>query len=369
MRRKIFVNIFFEKRNALTIYIAVITLFTMFLGVQTIFLGNQLEKSNRPDMEIYGAMDEDGVMRYKLYNDIDTVPEILEKETGSGVRFQSLIVRNVLTASDNFNQVQYWVLGMLDEDIGRFRKNMKAGNIPAAGQKEVLMGSYAARYFGVDVGDRLDLKLTLQKNNMDEPEREYIVSGILSDNLQYYKGSMILSKDTWQKENGQIEDNMLYLYINSDEGYKNISAAIEGLDDNSAGLINIANSYDAANSTKSSIRNSIIVICAISLMVIILLFIFLMKGMGKKIGLLKALGLPEREITRILCGGLLGITVIAVAVSLACEYGVVTYMNSQATAFYGFKVKEYSVNKYAILAVVLLNMVNMLAASVTAIRN
>lgn len=365
MRRKIFINIFFEKRNALTVYIAIITLFTMFLGVQTIFLGNQLEKSNFPDMEIYGAPDEDGVMRFKLYNDIGDVPQILEDETNGGVRFQSVIIRNLLTVSDNFNQVQYRVIGMLDSDIALFSKYMKSGQIPQADRKEVLLGSYAARYFGVDVGDRLDLKLTLSKDNMDEPEGEYVVSGILNDNQQYYKGSIIISKETWQKENMQVKDNMLYLYMNSEDGYKNVLSAIESLDDQNARLINIANNYSATNSAKSSIMNSIVVICAISLIVIALLFFFLMRGMGKKIGLLKALGLPEKKITQILCGGLLIITIIAVVVSLTCEFGVVTYMNAQATKFYGFKVKEYSVNKYAILAVLSLNIINMMAASIT----
>ena len=134
MERKIFINIFFEKKNILLVYISVITLFTIFFFFFTIFFGNQLEQSIYPDMELYGAPDEDGVMRYKLYNDIGDVPDKLEKELESGVRFQNVILRNLLTVSDNFNIVEYRVCGMDNQDIKLLEKNIKSGQIPKTGE-------------------------------------------------------------------------------------------------------------------------------------------------------------------------------------------------------------------------------------------
>lgn len=92
-----------------------------------------------------------------------------------------------------------------------------------------------------------------------------------------------------------------------------------------------------------------------------------MRGINKKIGLLKALGLPEKNIIKIFCGGLLFITIISIGVSFGCEIGVVMYMNSKASTFYGFPVSEYFMNRYSVLSVVGLNIINMLTASFTVI--
>lgn len=91
MGRKIFIRIFFEKRIMLTIYIWIITMFTIFLGVESIFLSKQFQESLRPDIVVNGAMDQDGVMRYKMYNDLGNVPGKLEKELDA----QPIVVRNL----------------------------------------------------------------------------------------------------------------------------------------------------------------------------------------------------------------------------------------------------------------------------------
>lgn len=365
MAKKIFVNIFFEKRNMLVLYIVIVTMFTMFLGVQSIFIGKQVEETLYPDIIVNGAMDEDGVMRYKLYNDIGNVPEEIERRLGDKVDTQSAVVRNLLTISDNFNNVEYRVYGMNDQDIEKLNKYIKSGKAPQSGKKEVLIGSYAARYYGFNIGDKLSMGITLNKDNMDSQEGEYTVSGILSDNIDYFKGSMIISKDSWCQENEQVEDNIILFYLGSDKEYKDTVDVISSLQDEAASMLNILNNYAGTSATKKSLTSSIVVICIVSMLVIILLFFFLMRGMVKKIGLLKALGLPEKSITKIFSGGLIMITIIAVAASILCEYGVVTYLNSEATKFYGFEVVEYSINKYAIISVLALNILNMLTATVT----
>lgn len=365
MAKKIFVNIFFEKRNMLVLYVVIVTMFTIFLGVQSIFIGKQVEETLYPDIIVNGAMDENGVMRYKLYNDIGNVPEEIEKKLGEQVNVQSAVVRNLLTVSDNFNNVEYRVYGMEDQDIKKLDKYIKSGRAPKSGEKEVLIGSYAARYYGFAIGDKLSMGITLDKDNMDSPEGEYTVSGILSDNIDYFKGSIIISKDSWCQENGQVEDNIMLFYLDSDQDYKNTVDVINNLDDKAASTLNILNNYAGTSETKKSLTSSIVVICIVSMVVIILLFFFLMRGMVKKIGLLKALGLPEKNITKIFSGGLVLITIIAVAASMLCEYGIVTYLNSKATKFYGFDVVEYSINRYAIISILALNLLNMLTATIT----
>ncbi|MFP3156390.1 hypothetical protein LQZ18_18585 [Lachnospiraceae bacterium ZAX-1] len=65
---------------------------------------------------------------------------------------------------------------------------------------------------------------------MDALEGQYTVSGILNDNLQFFKGSVIVSKETWNKKHEKVKENMLYLYIDNDEAYKNTIEAINRLD-------------------------------------------------------------------------------------------------------------------------------------------
>lgn len=365
MGRKVFINIFFEKKTMLAVYVSIITIFTVFLGIQSILLGKQFQETLCPDIVLNGAMDEDGVMRYKLYQDIGSVPDTLEGDLKGKVKVQPVIIRNLLTASNDLNRVEYRVYGMHDNDISELSRYLKKGKLPASGKNEILIGSYASRFYKAGVGDTLNLPVTLGKDNSSCEDGVYTVSGVLSDNVDFFKGAIILSKETWCNANSDIQDNAVFMYVADEKAYKAATEAINSLEDEAASSISVSNNYFGNSSAKKSFSQSLSVICVVSLIVIVLLFFFLMRGMSKKIGLLKALGLPEKSITRIFCGGLFIITVIAVAVSLVYEYSFVMYMNSKANEFYGFHVSEYSLNRYSIISVLALNLINMLAAAVT----
>lgn len=279
-------------------------------------------------------------MRYRLFQGIGSVSDILEEKLKGDADVQPVTVRNLLTVSHDLDKIEYRVYGMHSDDINGLSKCLKEGKIPSDRKKEVLLGSYASRYYQAGVGDKLNIGITLEKENDNVQEGMYVVSGILSDNADYFKGAVILSKEDWCEQNGEIEDNAVFIYLNN---------------------------YFGNSEARKSFSQSVGVICIVSMIVIVMLFFFLMRGMVKKIGLLKALGLPEKNIITIFCGGLFAITMFAVGLSLIYEYTFVLYMNYKANEFYGYPVREYSLNGYSVSSIVALNLINMLTAAVTII--
>lgn len=368
MKRKIFVNLFFEKKSYLMLYIIIITLFTVYIGLQSIFLEKQFQKSFYPDIVINGSMDEDGVMRYKLYRDIDGVVNELDNTVPDNVNYQKLVERNLLFVNDGINQIEYRVLGMNDKDISIFSNYLSKGSsLPSNGKKEVLLGAYAARYYKLNIGDKIQIPLSLDKDNDTESEGEYTVCGILNDNVDYFKGSLIMSKDTWSAQYGEVADNTILFYFKNDEEYKNVMNSIDSLSKENSATMNIMSNYANNRSAKESFYNNVKFIIALSIVAIIVLLFFLIRGMKKKIGLLKALGLPEKNVIKIFCGGLLLITIFALVLSIGFEFLFVNMLNSKSSSFYGFAVKEYFVNKYSFIAILGVNLINILVATITVI--
>lgn len=306
-------------------------------------------------------------MRYRLFQGIGSVSDILEEKLKGDADVQPVTVRNLLTVSHDLDKIEYRVYGMHSDDINGLSKCLKEGKIPSDRKKEVLLGSYASRYYQAGVGDKLNIGITLEKENDNVQEGMYVVSGILSDNADYFKGAIILSKEDWCEQNGEIEDNAVFIYLENEQGYQAAVDAINGLDGRDAGRISVANNYFGNSEARKSFSQSVGVICIVSMIVIVMLFFFLMRGMSKKIGLLKALGLPEKNIITIFCGGLFAITMFAVGLSLIYEYTFVLYMNYKANEFYGYPVREYSLNGYSVSSIVALNLINMLTAAVTII--
>lgn len=299
MKRKIFVNLFFEKKSYLMLYIIIITLFTVYIGLQSIFLEKQFQQSFYPDVVINGSMDEDGVMRYKLYRDIDGVVNELDNTVPDNVNYQKLVERNLLFVNDGINQIEYRVLGMNDKDISIFSNYLSQGSsLPSNGKKEVLLGAYAARYYKLNIGDKIQIGLSLDKDNDAASEGEYTVCGILNDNVDYFKGSLIMSKDTWSNQYGEVADNTILFYFKNDEEYKNVMNSIDALSKENSAKMNLMSNYANNRSAKESFYNNVKFIIALSIVAIIVLLFFLIRGMKKKVGLLKALGLPEKNVIK-----------------------------------------------------------------------
>ena len=352
MYKKIFINIFFEKKRILIAFVAIFTLLLLYAGVQLIFLGQQSAQVAIPDFQITGRIGDDGVFYYRMYNDMDGLSADIKKLVGNDMRIYGVTARNLLTMEDakTFQKIYYLVYGVedsfLDNELGNC---LKAGRLPEPGKKEALIGSYAARHFKVNVGDKLNVGVTLNKEVKDSDSMQYTVSGILNDNVEYFKGGIFISRETFGKStNIEVDENLILSYFkdtNSIKTYDRINKDLMSLNDKyKFGAISV--NYQQKYNIKKNIIITVVSVLCISLVILFLLISYLMKGITRKIGLLKALGISDGYITKTFVGGL-GLSILVSMIFAAVGINIVkSLLNRSVSSFLGYQIEQFFVNPY-----------------------
>ncbi|OYP40560.1 hypothetical protein CG709_05115, partial [Lachnotalea glycerini] len=176
------------------------------------------------------------------------------------------------------------------------------------------------------------------------------LSGVLSNNLEYFKGAIILSKDTFKNKYQNIDDNIVYVYVDNKEAYERALAAVQEIKMNDSTIGTITMNFYAKQYTIRNAFIGCISIALISVVFILLLIAYLMKGTTVKIGILKALGLPNRTIILTFNGGLFITLLLSSFLSLITTYITTILFNQSLSNFLGYKVMEYNVNSYCVFA-------------------
>ncbi|HEY9059124.1 MAG TPA: FtsX-like permease family protein [Pseudobacteroides sp.] len=355
MFRKIFINVLFENKKILIAFSSILVILFVYIGVQVMFATSQLTQLAMPDIEITGKLDSDGLLRYKLYNDQSGLSSKLKELYNKDYNIYPVVSRNILSNQSTTMsfKVNYWIYGVENNFFDdQLKGYIKDGRMPKPGEKETLIGNYAAHYYKVKVGDKIKIPVTLKKDYEKSDISTYTVSGILDDNIDYFKGAIFISRDTYESINSnKTVENLVLIYskksIDSKE-YEKIYNSFIGLKaDYNIGQIN-ANFYQKDTSKRNVIIN-IIFVLFMSVIIVFLLLSYLMKGITKKIGLLKALGISDSYIIKTFLGGLSVTVVFATLLSIISGYIVKTYINKKISEFLEFSVSYYSINKYVIL--------------------
>ena len=363
MHKKLFINVFFEKRKVLVGFIVIFTLLLLYFGIQLIFFGQQSAQVAIPDFQISGGLGDDGVYYYRMYNDMDGLSDDVKKLVGNDMRIYGVTARNLLTMEDakTFQKIYYLVYGVEDSFFNtEFGNCLKAGSLPRPGEKEALIGSYAARHFKIDVGDRIDIPITLYKEIIENDSRQYVVSGVLNDNVEYFKGGIFISKDTFEKDNNTaVQENFLISYFKdskSKKTYERIAGDLMNLHDQyKFGLIKV--NYEEKYNAKNNLLIAIVSVLFTSLVILFLLISYLMKGITKKIGLLKALGISDRCITKTFVGGL-GLSILLSTVIAVIGINIAkSLLNRIVSNFLGYQVEQFFVSPYMYLLLLALGFV------------
>ena len=355
MYKKIFINIFFEKKRILVAFVSIFTLLLLYSGVQLIFLTQQSAQVAIPDFQINGRVGDDGVFYYHMYNDMDGLSDDVKKLVGNDMRIYGVTVRNLLTMEDakTFQKIYYMVYGVEDAFFSNeFENCLKSGKLPKPGEKEAVIGSYAARYFKVNVGDKLDVGVTLNKEIKDSDSMQYVVSGILNDNIEYFKGGIFISKETFEKNNNtEVKENLLLSYFkdsNSIKTYDRINKDLMDLNQKyKFGSISV--NYEQKYNIKKNIIITIVSVLCISSVILFLLISYLLKGITKKIGLLKALGISDGYITKTFVGGLALIILISTVFAVIGVNVAKILLNQSVSSFLGYQVEQFFVSQYIYL--------------------
>jgi predicted lysophospholipase L1 biosynthesis ABC-type transport system permease subunit len=74
-----------------------------------------------------------------------------------------------------------------------------------------------------------------------------------------------------------------------------------------------------------------------------LIISYLVKGINKKIGILKALGIKDSIIIKIFVGGLAWVSTVALSISILVVFVINYFINKQLSNFLGFSVTRYKI--------------------------
>lgn len=357
MLGKLFINVFFEKKKFLVLFMLVLFSVVVFLSFQIMMISNQYEQVAMPDIEVTGRIDDDGVFRYKMYNDISGFSDEVKSLTEGKAKVYGTICRNILTQNDLFNKISYVILGVdeqfLSEELSQY---IKEGRLPQKGKKEAVIGSLAARYYKVKVGDRLNIHVSLKKQIEDEDKSSCIVSGILSDNVDYFKGAIFISKETYSSDITSQEENLSFLYVKDGNEYDEVFKACDSMTKKQK-IGTIRSNFTQKSSLMKAIVTNTAMILAICLLIVFLILSLLMKGIKKKIGLLKALGISDQKIIHSFAGGLGISSGAAVMAGMAGSFLLKNLLNSSISNYLGYKVEQYKLNAYVFLCILALETV------------
>lgn len=297
MNYKVFVKVFFEKWKYMIMYSLSITTFwfLMFSNVASVAFEAHYEKKI-PDIEVNGkgAYTDDSFM---LYNDLGN--SVQNELVTNGVTTYGFTVRNLFTFSDAYYQVSYRIYGAENAFLKELSGYLKKGELPKDGMTEAVIGGNAAKTFGLEVGDVLDMPITLEAEPGEE-NLQYVVSGILKADAAFFSDGIYISKETYEDFVHPVADNMLYVYTKSNSAYQNSILKLEE-GGNRAGTVVCY--YEDKVSLHEAIIDALIKTVPLSVVVLSAVFVSLMKYTGRKIGLMKALGIADRDIMKLLMKG------------------------------------------------------------------
>ncbi|MFA9377822.1 MAG: FtsX-like permease family protein [Lachnotalea sp.] len=353
MKFKIFTKILFEKKRILILYILMIIFALTFLNMRLISMDNDLKQSNVPDIIIKGKMDEDGVLKYKYYNGIPELASQLSETLASKAKVYGIVTRSMMTDRDPLtnNYIEYTIYGVPNDFLkNELNDEMTKGNLPEEDKNQAIMGNYAQNYYNVNVEDKIEQPITLNSDWQKNDIGLYTLSGVLSNNLEYFKGAIILSKDTFKNKYQNVDDNIVYIYVDNKEAYEQALAAVQEIKMNDTTIGTITMNFYAKQYTIRNAFIGCISIALISVVFILLLIAYLMKGTTVKIGILKALGLPNRTIILTFNGGIFITLLLSSLLSLITTYITTILFNQSLSNFLGYKVIEYNVNSYCVFA-------------------
>lgn len=342
MNYKVFMKIIFEKTKYFLLYSLMMTTFwyILFIDVADAMFASHYEKRT-PDIEITGKTAENDNILYQ------SLPLLsLDILKSSSVLVYGLSVREHYAFSDDDYQILYRIYGADYEFIDELEGYLKKGKLPKAGKKEAVIGSGLAKYLNVGVGDVFNI--SAPQNINASKEYEYAVAGILSNDMSFYSDGIYILRDTLPKEYKDKADNAFYIYTKNNTSYNELVKQLDSLDKNDIGNILLHRENKAF--LFDTIIKSLVKTIPLSAVFLSALFISLMKYTGRKIGLMKALGLSDYNIMSIMIKGF-GVFNLC---GILNSFVAIGFIRLASDGSFSISVLLYTVCSYAIIFAVTL---------------
>lgn len=289
MRTKIFIILFFDKVKFIWFFLFLVTLsgYLIMLQVDGLLLVES-DTIEIPDIEIMGNQysDSDGL------GEFNKLAAQLDEMKNSNTQIYHIFTKNLYTFSSPFYEVSFQSYAVEKAFFKQFANRLEQGTIPKQGKQEVLLGYNAALYYQLEVGDLINEKMPF---DIGTDKENYIVSGILGKEYGYFRNGFYLLKENYQVLNRMPKDNMIMIYTSNGKDYKEMTDVIYELKSKDNVLTYVDN-YKAKASEKNKPLKDFALVIAECLLFLDLLYLFMSRGLEKKVGIIKALGIPDRKV-------------------------------------------------------------------------
>lgn len=348
MYKKIFYRELIGKKRILYSIFLVFLFIYAIIAFLTHNFEEQLNKNNMPAAEYCGIVDVN--MQSK---DLKELKDYIESnESYSNIKVVSCMNSSILTMSSGpLYSVNLDVNAFKDEYLNKKVKSMLSeGRLPQ-NSKEILVGNYFLKYFGLNLGDNIGksplyhkdrvvlgyLHLELDKDFDIEQLKDYKIVGIIDN--EYYKFSII------RRYEPNYKSNKILFYFKNSNGYEQYESMS---DDYNIGLMKnklVGKQSLFYNISKTvSLISTMIIEIVILFVIIILVLMYLTKGMKKKVGILKSLGINDKTIIKIFASNLLYLLIIIDIISIGVTFLIFNLLNNSINSYYGFVINTYQLS-------------------------
>lgn len=309
MHTKLFVILFFDKVRFILLFLFLVSASSYLIVKQIDGLMREPEAIEIPDIEIMSSQEEEYPDTDIIEESLDELVMELNEMADYDTEIYGMTARNLYTFSSPFYYVSFRIYGAEEHFFEQFKNRLVYGTIPCQGRKEVLVGNNAALFYELQVGDIINEKIEL---DADAEYGEYIVSGILEEKDKYFGNGFYIVKENFQNLNMIPEDNMIMIYVSGKRIYKEITSHIDNIKSKYK-IGEYVDNYKEKIKEKNKPVKSIILTFMISFLLLELVYIYISKGMGKKAGIIKALGIPDSRVF-IICALGFGVLIILASV-------------------------------------------------------
>lgn len=312
-------------------------------------------KEKMSDASISGVATKD--FSIKMYDPISDVITLSNEYGDDSLIFVPSVTRMIASVENVYtgNNALYTIKGYEEEDLKQ-RFVYTEGRAPSLNSKEVALGYYMAQTLGKSVGDTLKDESVILADGMEvkifagleeKPDfskstwPEVTVTGIVDENIGDVAYSIIMPYD---KVSSDILPNVIDIYFKDSLSIDEYRSFIDRCIEKKAGIGRIEDRFVVKENARTKRFVTGIEIMLFSATTILLLMMYLCRGMGKKIGLLKSFGILNSDIYLVFSGWLSLFVMIAYSLGVIIVSWGCWLRNQGLSAFYGFDIRRYAYN-------------------------
>lgn len=360
MKRRIFIKEFLGKKSTTVFLILAFLSINIILAFITNSLLNQFDGAKRPDVVVYGKANQEMVYM-NIANEIDY---FLENDTNNYFHiFPCKAVQCLEVTQSPMKKANIEINAFKSDYLKKHVQSMLSeGRLPEK-DNEVLAGNYFLNYFSLKNGDNIGTEVLFDNRgeptmllNLDigNPEvefmdfKEFKVVGVVKNPTYQFTVIRTFEKD--------YQPNKMLIYFNNGkaslEKFKELRDDLEiDIPSNNFGSYSIQYNEGENLSLIVSFSVQLLVFLIISMLIIL----YITKGMKKKIGILKSLGIKDKSVINLIAKNFLIFIVVIDFIALGITNVLFTLLNKSIDDFYGFQVNTFAITRDVLLVNIVFN--------------